>query len=298
MWPRTLALATADTYLPGHCHCSPRCCWLGGIESGWSGGRQDWACDVLGPRWHTSFGRGLCGTYSCVCFSAHEWACVFDPCNRSWSCLSNERERVPRSVRPHHRWGQSRPTFAAERTRDQSGAVSSAQWDTFEEVTDTEEEDNDGSGNTIDLGDLQDDVRDELEALASCMGWRERCPDCRRGRFSAGNGISQTCGLQALPIVQAARRGASESNRHSHGSSRSNVKTRQCLDVTVYLAVRVNSVIMMTDQLRSSEGLNVPGPYLSNAEVRTCKQSWTSGKLAAFAMPVTGKGRTWSGRQK
>ena len=44
---------------------------------------------------------------------------------------------------------------------------------------------------------------------------------------------------------------------------------------------------MMTDQLKSSEGLNVPGPHLSNAEVRFCKQSWTSEKLAAFAMHVT-----------
>ena len=87
------------------------------------------------------------------------------PPGRAWS--SNARERVPRSVRPHHRWGQSRSTVAAERTRDQSGAASSAQWDTFEEVKDTEEEDNDGSGDTIDLRDLQENVRDELEVLAT-----------------------------------------------------------------------------------------------------------------------------------
>ena len=53
---------------------------------------------------------------------------------------------------PHHRWGQSRPTFAAERTPNHS--ASSAQWDTFEEVVDTEEEDNDGS-DTLYPGDLQ-----------------------------------------------------------------------------------------------------------------------------------------------
>ena len=87
----------------------------------------------------------------------------------AWS--SNERERVPRSVRPHHRWVKSRPTFAAERAQNKSGAASSAQWDTFEEDlrTEDEEEDNDGSGNTIDPGDLQEHVRDELEVLATCM---------------------------------------------------------------------------------------------------------------------------------
>ena len=72
----------------------------------------------------------------------------------------------PRNPRPHHRWGQSRPTFAAERTQNHS--ASSAQWDTFEEVVDTEDEDNDGSG-TTDPGDLQEYVRDELEVLPNCM---------------------------------------------------------------------------------------------------------------------------------
>ena len=86
------------------------------------------------------------------------------PPGRAWS--SNERERAPRNARPHHRWGQSRPTFAAERTQNHSAP--SAQWDTFEEVVDTEDEDNDGS-DTIDPGDLQEYVRDELEVLATCM---------------------------------------------------------------------------------------------------------------------------------
>ena len=40
------------------------------------------------------------------------------PPGRAWS--SNERERVSRNPRPHHRWGQSRPTFAAERTQNHS----------------------------------------------------------------------------------------------------------------------------------------------------------------------------------
>ena len=35
------------------------------------------------------------------------------PPDRAWS--SDERERIPRNVRPHHRWRQSRPTFAAEK---------------------------------------------------------------------------------------------------------------------------------------------------------------------------------------
>ena len=58
------------------------------------------------------------------------------------------------------------PTFAAETTRNHS--ASSAQWDTFDEVVDAEEEDNVGS-DTTDLGDLQEYVRDELEVLATCM---------------------------------------------------------------------------------------------------------------------------------
>ena len=72
------------------------------------------------------------------------------PPGRAWS--SNERERAPRNARPHHRWGKSRPTFAAERTQ-QNHSASSAQWDTFEENVDTEEEDDDGS-DTIDPGDF------------------------------------------------------------------------------------------------------------------------------------------------
>ena len=53
------------------------------------------------------------------------------PPGRAWS--SNERERVPRPVRLHHRWEQSRPTFAAERTPNHS--ASSAQRDTSEELS-------------------------------------------------------------------------------------------------------------------------------------------------------------------
>ena len=42
------------------------------------------------------------------------------PPGRAWN--TNERERVPRPVRPHHRWGQSRPTFAAETTQNHSAS--------------------------------------------------------------------------------------------------------------------------------------------------------------------------------
>ena len=122
---------------------------------------------------------------------------------RAWS--SNEQERVSRNPRPHHRWGQSRPTFATERT--QSHSASSAQWDTFEEVVDTEDEDNDGS-DTIDPGDLQEYVRDELEVLATCMGNGENDAPIP----GVDNSQLETACLklaelpEALAIVQAARR--------------------------------------------------------------------------------------------
>ena len=141
---------------------------------------------------------------------------------RAWS--SNERERAPRTVRPHHRWGQFRSTFAAERTQHHS--ASSALWDTFEEVVDTEEED---GSDTIDPGDLQEYVRDELEVLATCMDNGENDAPI------PGVDISQleTACLklaelpEALAIVQAARRGAADQNRHSRGSPGGKGKTRQ-----------------------------------------------------------------------
>ena len=84
--------------------------------------------------------------------------------------------------------GQSRPTFATERTQNQS--ASSAQWDTFEEVVDTED---DGS-DTIDPGDLQEYVRDELEVLATCMDNGENdAPDSKCGQFTVGNSTLETC---------------------------------------------------------------------------------------------------------
>ena len=136
--------------------------------------------------------------FASVHMSEHVSSTPAIPPGRAWS--SNERERAPRTVRPHHRWGQSRPTFAAERTPNQS--VSSAQWDTFEEVVDTEDDDNDGS-DTIDPGDLQEyDAPipgvDNSQLETACLKLAEL--------------------PEALAIVQAARRGASNSNRHSRAS--------------------------------------------------------------------------------
>ena len=134
------------------------------------------------------------------------------PPGRAWS--SNERERVSRNPRPHHRWGQSRPTFAAERTQNLS--ASSAQWD------------NDGS-DTIDPGDLQEYVRDELEVLATCMDNGENDAPIP----GVDNSQLETACLklaelpEALAIVQQARRGASDSNPHSRASPGGKGKSRQ-----------------------------------------------------------------------
>ena len=137
------------------------------------------------------------------------------PPGRAWS--TNERERAPRNARLHHRWGQFRPTFAAERTQNHSAW--SAQWDTFEEVVDTEDEDNDGS-DTIDPGDLQEYVRDELEVLATYMDNGEN--DAPIQGVDASQLETACLKLAELPealaIVQAARRGASDQNRHSRAS--------------------------------------------------------------------------------
>ena len=146
------------------------------------------------------------------------------PPGRAWS--SNERDRAPRTVRPHHRLGQSRPTYAAERTQNHS--ASSAQWDTFEEVVDTEEEDNDGS-DTVDPGDLQDYVRDELEVLATCMDNGENpapIPGVDNSQFETAC-LKLAELSEALAIVQAAPRRAADQNRHSRGSPRGKGKTRQ-----------------------------------------------------------------------
>ena len=146
------------------------------------------------------------------------------PPGRAWS--SNERERAPRTVRPHHRWGQSRPTFAVRRTQNHS--ASSAQWDTFEEVVDTEDEDNDGS-DTIDPGHLQEYVRDELEVLATCTDNGENDAPIP----GVDNSQLETACLklgeppEALAIVHRARRGASDQNRHSRGPLGGKGKTRQ-----------------------------------------------------------------------
>ena len=66
--------------------------------------------------------------------------------------------------------------------------------DPFEEVVDTEDEDNDGS-DTIDPGGFQEYVRDELEVLAAtCMdNGEKRWSDSRCGQFTVGNSVLETC---------------------------------------------------------------------------------------------------------
>ena len=106
--------------------------------------------------------------------------------------------------------------------------VSSAQWDTFEEVVDTEDEDNDGS-DTIDPGDLQEYERDELEVSATCMDNGENdAPIPSVDNLQLETACLKLAELpEALAIVQAARRGASDSNRHSRASPGGKGKSRQ-----------------------------------------------------------------------
>ena len=118
------------------------------------------------------------------------------------------------------------PHLQQRETQNQS--ASSAQWDNFEEVVDTADEDNDGS-DTIDPGDLQEYVRDELEVLASCMDNGENDAPIP----GVDNSQLETACLklaelpEALAIVQAAWRGASDSNRHSGASPGGKGKSRQ-----------------------------------------------------------------------
>ena len=111
------------------------------------------------------------------------------PPGRAWS--SNERERVPRNPRPHHRWGQSRPAFAAERTQNHS--ASSAQWNTFEEVVDNEDEDNDGS-DTIDIRVIYKNTC-EMNSWCWPLAWTmvKMMPDSKCGQFTVGNSMRETC---------------------------------------------------------------------------------------------------------
>ena len=98
----------------------------------------------------------------------------------------------------------------------------------FEDIADTEEEDNDGS-DTTDRGDLQEHVRDELEVLATCMNNGENDAPIP----GVDNSQLETARLElaelpeALAIVQAARRRAADQNRHSRGSPGGKGKTRQ-----------------------------------------------------------------------
>ena len=161
--------------------------------------------------------------FASVHMSEHVSSTPAIPPGRAWS--SNERERVSRNPRHHHRWGQSRPTFPTERTQNHS--ASSAQWDTFEEVVDTEDKDNDGN-DTIDPGDLQKYVQDELEVLATCMDNGENdapIPGVDNSPEAACLKLAEL--PETLAIVQAAKRGASGSNRHSRASPGGKGKCRK-----------------------------------------------------------------------
>ena len=122
--------------------------------------------------------------------------------------------------------GTVQTPFAAERTQNHS--ASSAQWDTFEEVVDTEDEDNDGS-DIVDPGNLQEYVRDELEVLATCMDNGENdapIPGVDNSRLETA--CFKLAELpEALAIVQAARRGASDQNRHFRAPPGGKGKARQ-----------------------------------------------------------------------
>ena len=122
------------------------------------------------------------------------------------------------------------PHLQQKGSPNQSGTASSAQWDTFEEVIDTEEEDSEGS-DTIDPGDLQEYVRDEVEVLVTCMDNGENDAAIP----GVDNSQLKTACLQlaelseALAIDQAARRGVSDQNRHSRGPPGGKGKSRQLL---------------------------------------------------------------------
>ena len=100
----------------------------------------------------------------------------------------------------------------------------------FKKKVDTEDEDNDGN-DTIDPGDLQENVRDELEVLATCMDNGDKkapIPGVDNSQLETANSMLAEL-PEALAIVQAARRGSSDSNRHSRVSPGGKGKSRQPL---------------------------------------------------------------------
>ena len=145
------------------------------------------------------------------------------PPGRAWS--SNERERVSRNPRPHHRWGTVQTHICG---RESTKTLCFHTVGHSEEVVDTEDEDNDGS-DTIDPRDLQEYVRDELEVLATCMDNGENDAPIP----GVDNSELETACLklaelpEALAIVQAGSRGASDSNRHARASPGGKGKSRQ-----------------------------------------------------------------------
>ena len=83
-------------------------------------------------------------------------------------------------------------------------------------MKDTEEKDNDGSGDTIDLRNLQEYVRDELGVLATCMDNSEN--DAPIPGVGASHLETACLKLAQLPEAFAIVQAASDSNRHSEKS--------------------------------------------------------------------------------
>ena len=91
---------------------------------------------------------------------------------------------------------------------------------------------------------------------------------------------------EVLAIVQAARRGASDSNRHSRASPGGKGKSRQPFGRQRVPNNASDQRQSGDRQLRSSEELNDLGHSPDNEEARICKQSWTNERHAASVMRV------------
>ena len=126
--------------------------------------------------------------------------------------------------------------------------------DTLEEVVDTEDEDNDGS-DTIDPGDLQESVRDELEVLATGMDSGEN--DAPISGVDNSQLETACLKLAELPGPLPLFKQHEEEPQTQIDILVLLLAARANLDNhvvdNVYPTVLVNSDRAMTDQLRSSE---------------------------------------------
>ena len=88
---------------------------------------------------------------------------------------------------------------------------------------------------------------------------------------------------EALAIVHAARRGASDQNRHSRASPGGTGKSRQRFGRQ---RVPNSARDQRQNQLWSSEGPNDLVHSLNSAEAQICKESWTNEKHTVSVMSV------------